>query len=105
MASAKSQDLQAMSLVWGSTEGPIRDTRAREEVEQREAILMCYLKHDSYRIVSEAPGASSERVLGVELQFRDLTRLTDFTVGKGPSDRWYVFRFDLDPLRDICARR
>lgn len=94
-----------MSLIWGSPEGPIRDTRAREEVEQREAILMCYLKHDSYRIVNEAPGASSERVMGVELQFRDLTRLANFTVGQGPSDRWYVFRFDIDPLRDICARR
>ena len=105
MASAKAQDLQAMSLVWGSAQGPIRDTRSREEVEQREVILMCHLKHDSYRVASEGAAANNERVLNVEVKFQDLTKTAPFFLGQGPSQRWYVFRFDLDPLREICARR
>lgn len=105
LATAKAQDLQAMALIWGSPQGPIRDTRSRDEIEQREVILMCHLKHDSYRVLSDAPAVNNERVLGVELKYRDLTRLSNFTVGKGPTDRWYVFRFEMDPLREICARR
>jgi hypothetical protein len=105
MATAKAQDLQAMSLVWGSKEGPIRDTRSREEVEQREVILMCHLKHDSYRVVNEVAAANGERQLNVEIKYKDLTKTAPFFVGQGPSQRWYVFRFDLDPLREICARR
>ncbi|HMC54319.1 MAG TPA: hypothetical protein VKH19_04045 [Gemmatimonadaceae bacterium] len=104
MASAKAQDLQAMSLAWGSPQGPIRETRSREEIEQREVILMCHLKHDSYRVVNEAPAVKDERQLNVEVKYRDLTKVAPFFVGQGPSQRWYVFRFDLDPLREICAR-
>lgn len=105
MASAKAQDLQAMSLIWGSPQGPIRDTRSHEEVEQREVILMCHLKHDSYRVTTETAAANAERALGVEVKYQDLTRVSSFHVGQGADKRWYVFRFDLDPLREICARR
>jgi len=105
MAAAKAQDLQAMALIWGSQQGPIRDTRDRAEVEQREVILMCHLKNDSYRVASDAPALNGERVLNVEVKYKDLTRTAPFFLGQGPSQRWYVFRFDLDPLREICARR
>ena len=94
-----------MSLIWGSPQGPIRDTRSREEIEQREVILMCHLKHDSYRVMSEAPATNDERALLVEVKYQNLTKVSSFFVGQGPSQRWYVFRFDVDPLREICARR
>src|SRR5438045_4036676 len=49
---AKNQDLQALSAVWGSTEGSVRDTGAipRDEMEKRELVMMCYLSHDSHQI-------------------------------------------------------
>jgi hypothetical protein len=105
MAAAKAQDLQAMSVIWGSKQGPVRDTRDKAEIEQREIIMMCYLKHDSYSVLGEAPAKDGDRVLAVEVKFKTLTRSTNFTATKGPSERWYVGSFDMDALRQICATR
>lgn len=109
MAAAKSQDLQEMGLSWGTAAGPaLKGSEGRDEKEtreQREIILMCYLKHDSYRVLGEAPASNSERLMAVEVKFKDLTRQTNFTAAKGPNDRWFVRQFDIEALRDICAQK
>jgi hypothetical protein len=106
MAAAKAQDLQAMSMIWGTKDGPAASTMDRATLEQREIILACYLKHDSYQILSDSPAAGGERVMAVEVKFGNLTRQTNFYLTQGgPSNRWYVRTFDLDALRDICATR
>lgn len=105
LAAAKAQDLQAMSNVWGTSAGPARSTMGREELEQREIILLCYLKHDSYRIAGESPAANGERVFSVDLTFRDLTRSANFFATPGPADRWYLRHFESERLTDICQRR
>jgi hypothetical protein len=105
LAAAKAQDLQAFSNVWGTSAGPARTTMEKEELEQREIILLCYLKHDSYRVVSESPATNDERVVAVEIKFQDLSRIANFFVTPGPAKRWYVKTFDTEPLRDICSRR
>ena len=105
LAAAKAQDLQAVSNVWGTSAGPARTTMGREELEQREIILLCYLKHDSYRITSESPAANRERVFSVDLTFRDLTRSANFFATLGPADRWYLRTFESEKLTDICQRR
>jgi hypothetical protein len=109
MTAAKSQDLQEFGVSWGTEEGPaLKASENREEKdtrEQREIIMMCYLKHDTYRVLGEAPAKNGERVLAAEIKFRDLTRSANFTATRGPSDRWYVRQFDIEALRDICARK
>jgi hypothetical protein len=105
MDAAKTQDLQAMSLVWGTSQGPTISRMAKEERDQREIIMMCYLKHDTYRIIGEAPATHGDRSFAVELTFKDLTRSTSLKATRGPSDRWYVLQFDQDALRDICAKK
>ena len=105
MAAAKAQDLQALSDIWGTTAGPARNTMGREELEQREIILMCYLKHDSYRVVSEGPATNGERALVVESKYQDLTRQGNFFVTPGPAGRWYVRQFEVEKFNDICRRR
>jgi len=105
MAAAKAQDLQAFSNVWGSTAGPARTNMDKDELEQRQIILLCYLKHDSYRVLSEAPAANGERVLTLENKYQDLTRTANFFATRGPENRWYVREFDPESLRAICARR
>lgn len=105
MAAAKAQDLQAMSSVWGTREGPVRSTMERQELEQREIILLCYLKHDSYKITSESPAANGERVFEVESTYKDLTRSANFFTTPGPAGRWYLRTFDNEKLTDICQRR
>ena len=96
-------------MSWGTATGPMlkssESKEAKDSREQREIILMCYLKHDSYRVLGEAPAKNGERVLAAEVKFRDLTRSTNFTVTRGPNDRWFVRQFDIEALRDICARK
>jgi hypothetical protein len=105
MAAAKAQDLQALSNIWGTTAGPARTTMGREELEQREIILLCYLKHDSYRVLSESPAQNSERVLMVETKYRELVRTGNFFATIGPANRWYVRQFDSEKFSEICSRR
>ena len=73
LSAANAQDLQAMSAVWGDKDGSVRSSgkMGREEIEKREIIMMCYLKHDRYRVVSESPAVDNERVLAVELTAGD----------------------------------
>lgn len=106
LASVRSQDLQAMSAVWGDKDGPVRDSKrmGRDEMEKRELLLMCYFGHDRYRVLGDTPGPNSERVLQVELIKGTLRRTTNFYVTNG-GDRWYVRSADIEPVKDLCQSR
>jgi hypothetical protein len=106
LASVRSQDLQAMSGAWGDRDGAVRDNKkmSRQEMEQRELLLMCYFKHDSYRVIGDTPGTEGERILSVELTKGTLKRVTNFYLAKG-SDRWFVRSADIEPVRDLCGDR
>ena len=106
LASVRSQDLQAMSAAWGDKDGAVRDSKkmGREEIEQRELLLMCYFRHDRYRVLGDAPATGGERVMRVELTKGTLTRTTNFYVTDAGS-RWYVRSADVEPVRDLCQRR
>jgi len=102
MAAAKQQDLQALGGVWGNASGPARDAISREELEKRELIMMKCLRHDRYDVAGEAPNPGGSRAMVVNLTYKDLSRSTNFVVVRGPANRWYVEKFDLDPLQAIC---
>ena len=104
LAAVRAQDLQAMSVVWGSEKGPARDLIDRKELEKRELIMQCMLSHDRFRILTEGPGTAGKRVFRVELQRGSLTRATNFTATQGPSERWYVESADLEPVKDLCRQ-
>jgi hypothetical protein len=106
LASVRAQDLQAMSGAWGDKDGAVRDNKkmSRQEMEQRELLLMCYFRHDKYRVLGESPGQDDERVLSVELTKGTLTRTTNFYMTRG-SERWYVRSADIEPVRDLCTDR
>ncbi len=106
LASVRSQDLQAMSGAWGDKDGAVRDTKkmSRSEMEQRELLLMCYFRHDSFRVLGESPGQNEERVLSVELTKGTLRRTTNFYLTQG-RDRWFVRSADIEPVRDLCTDR
>ena len=105
MAAAKAQDIQALGQVWGSATGPILATISSAEVEQRAIYVMCHLKQDSYQILGESPAPGGERVFALEVKFKDLTASTHFNAIRGPAERWYVRTLELEPLRDICAKK
>ena len=102
MTAAKKQDLQALGAVWGNANGPARDAISREELEKRELIMMRCLRHDKYDIAGEAPNPGGSRAMVVNLTYKDVSRSTNFVVVQGPANRWYVEKFDLDPLQAIC---
>jgi hypothetical protein len=104
---AKSQDLQALSAVWGSAEGSVRDTGKipRDEMEKRELIMMCYLTHDSHQILSDAPAANNERVVAAQLHRGTLARTSNFYAVADPGGRWYVRGFDMESLTDLCRAK
>ncbi|HEY4734086.1 MAG TPA: hypothetical protein VIH53_05990 [Gemmatimonadaceae bacterium] len=103
LRAANAGDLQAMSAEWGTEHGPARESMDHTQLEKRLTILACYLKHDSARIVGEAPGTSGHREVRVELRKGNLTRQTTFYTIKGPGDRWYVENTDLASIRDFCG--
>jgi len=106
LAAANAQDLQAMSGVWGDKDGSVRASgkMGREEIEKREIIMMCYLKHDKYRIVSDNPAVDNERLLGVELTKGNLSRTANFNMATDGT-RWFVRSADLEALRDLCVNK
>jgi hypothetical protein len=107
LASAKAQDLQAMSNIWGSSSGSARtgSTMTADQLEQREIIMMKCLRHDSFTVVGETPAAGGERVFAVELKLGTLAPRTDFTATLATDGRWYVRTLDLPRLQQICQKR
>lgn len=106
LKAVRSQDLQAMSAAWGDREGSVRESTklGRDEVERRELIMMCYFKHDRYRVLSEQPAAGGERVMSVELTKGTLTRTTNFFLVSAGA-RWFVRTADMEPVKDLCAQK
>jgi hypothetical protein len=98
----KAQDLQALSAVWGSTQGPLRNTEDRATLEKRELIMMCYFHFSTDSIGSPSAAAGSRVVFPVTLARGDLTRTTTITTIAGPGSRWYVETIELPRIRAFC---
>jgi hypothetical protein len=106
LEASKVGDLQAMSAVWGTVTGPIRDQITEPELSKREFYLISCTKHDKFKINNEMPGQSGKRVLAVEITRGAVTRSTNFTAVMGPQNRWYVENLEMKPLEDsICLAR
>ncbi len=105
LAAARNEDLQAMAGVWGTAAGPARSTIPREELEKRELIMICFLRHDRYSLVTDAGSTNGQRRIEVELEQGMLIRTAAFIVVPGSDNRWYVQSFDMEALRDFCAKR
>ncbi len=106
LAAIRAQDLQAMSSAWGDKEGPVRDNKklSRDEVEHRELIMMCYFRHDRYRVLGDQPTTGGERVMQVQLTKGTLSRTTNFFLADA-GDRWYVRTAEMEPVKDLCAQK
>ncbi|MGI8510696.1 MAG: hypothetical protein ACR2MQ_15410 [Gemmatimonadaceae bacterium] len=100
---ARAQDLQAMSNVWGTSQGPARENMDRGELEKREVILQCYFNNDTYRILGVSPTAEGRRTVRVELARNGKTRTPTVYTVLGPSSRWYVENLDIAAVRDFCG--
>jgi hypothetical protein len=101
----KAQDLQALSAVWGSGNGPLRNIVSHDELEKRELVMMCFLKHDTDSIGTPSAAAGSRINFPVTLTQGTVTRATTLTAMLGPSSRWYVEKIDLRPIEALCQKQ
>jgi hypothetical protein len=104
LAAAKSQDLQEMSIAWGTSKGPARDQFERAELEKRLIVMQGCYDSDKHQVVDEQPGDNGKRVLRVEITRGAVTKTPRFTTVKGPSDRWYVEDADFAAVTALCKR-
>lgn len=102
LTAVRSQDIQAMSVLFGTNRGPSRDNMDREELEKRLIILQCYFTHDKFRIVGESLGEGGHRVIATELSRGTVTRNPRFYVIAGPGGRFYVDNMEIVAVRDFC---
>jgi hypothetical protein len=102
-AAVHAQDLQAMSLVWGTSKGAARDNMDRAQLEKREVILQCYFNYNTFRVLGESPTSEVRRMVRVELQRDGKTRTPVVYTVLGPDGRWYVENLDIAAVKDFCA--
>lgn len=102
-AAVHAQDLQAMSLVWGTEKGSARDNMPRNELEKREVILQCYFDSDKFRILSESPTSETRHMVRVELERQGRIRTPVVYTVLGPGGRWFVENLDIAAVKDFCG--
>jgi hypothetical protein len=106
MAAIKAEDLQAMGAIWGTADGPARSQMSMDQLQERELTMMCYLVHDSFRILTDAPALNGTRNFAVEVKFREMSHTGQFNVGRASDGRYYVFSVvNFGEFQDFCARK
>ena len=106
LQAANTRDLETMSRLFGTDDGPIADRQSREEVELRMDVIAEILQHDDYEIISEVrvPGAAiPSRRIGVDMFLPGGTTVRDvgFTLVLESPSRWLVNVIELTKLTGV----
>ena len=107
LGALKSGDIQAVSTVWGTARGPVRDDDRfkRAELEQRIVLMTRCFNHDSYQVVGPVAGQEGGQGFEVDLRRGRTTRRTRINAVRArDSTRWYVDNLDVDSVRDFCQQ-
>ena len=104
LTAVKNQDLQAMSMIWGTENGLAREQMSRDDLEKRLVIMQCHLNHDSWSYASGLDGTTriGEQDLRIELRQKNLKEQTIVTAVRGKSGRWFVKNIDVSKLDGFC---
>lgn len=103
MNAVKAGDLQAMSVVWGTAEGPARDQLPREELDQRLLTMQGCYRHDRFEVLQENVSPGGQRTVQVQISRGNRTKVANFQMVRGPSNRWYVLDADFGSMQDFCG--
>jgi len=104
LGAIRSQDLQAMSRLWGGERGLARDRLSRDDLEKRELLIMCHMAHDSYDVVDEHSERDGSLTFVVRLKRGRDQRQTRYKMYRSDARRWYVEDADMGPVSDFCQR-
>lgn len=104
MNAVKAEDLMAMGSVWGTVQGPAREVMARTELDQRLVILQLCYNHDRFQILDDREGPDGSRLVRVQVTRGNVTKVPQFTIVRGPSNRWYVGDTDYPAVQgEFCT--
>ena len=106
LQAANTRDLETMSRLFGTDDGPIGDRGRRQQVELRMDLIAEILQHADYQITSErrVPGTASPNIrIGVDILIvtpRGTTMVEDvgFTVVLESPSRWLVTVIELTKI-------
>lgn len=104
MAAVKGQDLQKMSILWGTEKGLAREQMSRDELEKRLVVIQCNMSHDSWLFTNKPTllRSSFEQDFEIELHQKNFKAQTNVTTVRSADGRWYVKDVDLRPLNQFC---
>jgi hypothetical protein len=102
MRAVAAQDLQAMSVVWGTEKGAARDQLDRNELDKRLIMIQSCYAHDRFDVLDETPGPMGHRFVKVNVHRGRRTKSPNFELVQGPSSRWYVLDADFDAMQEMC---
>ncbi|MDE3054132.1 MAG: hypothetical protein KGJ70_09620 [Gemmatimonadota bacterium] len=106
MAAITAQDVQALGGIWGTKDGPAREQMSGDQLQERELIMFCYFKHNSYDIVSDAPSLNGDRTFAVLVKFGPISHTGQFQVTRAKDGRFYVVGVNNFPeFQDVCAAK
>lgn len=104
LKAVRGQDLRGMSAVWGNDKGPTADRIKRDELEKRLIVMQCLLSHDKWDFAEDrarlVTGGRQEWI--VNLQQKQMTGRTTFTVVEGQGKRWFVEDIAVGNLKEFC---
>jgi hypothetical protein len=100
LQAVNTRNLETMSRLFGTEDGPFGDRRSREETELRMDALVQILMHDDYEIRSErrVAGASapSNRISVDMVMLNGITvRDVGFTVVLASTNRWLISEIEV----------
>ena len=106
LGAIRAQDLQALGAIWGTPDGPARNRLQSEVLQERELTMMCYLHHDSFQILGNAPTLNGGRTYSVQLKYKGLSHVGQFDVGKATDGRFYVLSVvNFTDFQDFCGAK
>lgn len=90
MAAMKARDLQAMSAVWGTARGSVRETMSRDQIEKSGTIVMGLMCPDEFKVTGNIDADAGKRQVRGQMKRGQKSVDLTFIAVKGPKDRWYV---------------
>jgi hypothetical protein len=100
LAAARAQDMQALGADFGDEKGPVREHESREIIERRMIIMLQCLRHDKAVIAEPTRGEGGRQLFSVDFTQGSNRATVLFTTVRGPSDRWYVEKFEIVVLQN-----
>jgi hypothetical protein len=101
---AEQKQYLEMGWIFGTREGPVLERMPQGEVEQRMYGLASVLEHDRFAIRDQQPvpgGLGTETQMTVRIHNRTGDVDVPFTAVRGPGDRWFVEKIDVEAVTKL----